>query len=153
MAKVSAAEMLRRLQTINKEWLHQKVTETVIDDQESLKKIKIDEFTHGLRPDGEKIGQYSKTDEGQMYADFKNQINPLAGFGNVDLLLTRRTANTLFIREFGKGYMFGMRDTHNLVGRYGVDILGLNQETFNQRQKDIYRYVLINDISKVLNKK
>lgn len=136
----------------NKQFLSQKVNEIVISDNDSLKRLKIDEFTHGLRPDGNIIGKYSMSDEGQAYADFKNQRNPLAGWGNVDLLLTRQTANSLFVRPFGKGYLFEMKDRYNLVGKYGKDILGLNQETFNQRQRDLYRYALMQDIQKILNK-
>jgi hypothetical protein len=41
-----------------------------------------------------------------------------------------------------------MNDQYNLVGKYGKDILGLNQETFEKRQADIYRYTLIYIIKK-----
>lgn len=124
--------------------------EIVLSDQKPLKEEKINEWEHGLRPDGNGIGTYSPTEMGYDYADFKNKINPLAGFGNVDLLLTRQTARTLYVHKASKkgSFIFGMNDTHNLIGRYGIDIMGLNQDWFDKRQNDIYRLTLVYNIKK-----
>lgn len=124
--------------------------EIVLSDQKALKEEKVSEFTKGEKPDGTKIGKYKDPE----YAYFKNQINPVAGFGNVDLLLTRQFTGRMFVKPYASGFIFDSTDpkTPNLL-RYGYEIMGLNQDWFNQRQKDIYRIVLLHDISKILNKK
>lgn len=119
--------------------------EIVLSDQKPLKEAKINEFEQGLRPNGERIGFYRDPE----YAIFKQQLNPKAD-GTVDLLLSRRTASTLFVYKGNKNgsYTFGMTDTHNLVPKYGRDILGINQDWFEKRQNDIYRLTLVFNIKK-----
>ena len=116
------------------------MAEIVLSDQKRLKEEKINEWEQGIRPDGDKIGTYRDAE----YAIFKDSINPIAN-GYVDLLLTRQTANSLFVHRANqpREFLFGMNDIYNLVGEYGLDILGLNQETFEKRQADIYRYTFI----------
>lgn len=123
----------------------------MLSDQKALKEKKVSEFTKGERPDGNKIGRYSDPE----YAYFKSQINPLAGFGNVDLLLTRQFTGKMFVKPYAAGYIFDTTDEKrgNLLGKYGIEIMGLNQDWFTQRQKDIYKNVLLFDISRILNKK
>ena len=120
----------------------------MLSDQEKLKEQKVNEWERGLRPDNKKIGEYRDPE----YKAFKQQFNPLAG-GYVDLLLTRQTSKTLFVRPYAGGFIFNMNDTHNLVGRYGFDILGLNQKWFDERQKNIYKQILSFKIGKILNKR
>jgi hypothetical protein len=117
----------------------------VLSDQKRLKEEKISEWEKGLRPNNELIGNYRDAE----YAIFKERLNPFAK-GHVDLLYTRQTANSLFVhRGTSNGlFTFGMNDRYNLIGRYGLDILGLNQETFDKRQNDIYKYTLIYTIKK-----
>jgi hypothetical protein len=118
----------------------------VISDNESLKDRKIDEFTKGERPDGKNIGIYKDAE----YAFFKQSINPIAN-GYVDLMLSRSFVGKMYVRPFTKGsYLFDSTDvkTGNLVGKYGLDIMGLNQDWFEKRQKDVYTFVLVNRIRK-----
>lgn len=80
-------------------------------------------------------------------------MNPLAGFGNVDLIYSGSFVSKLFLKSYSnnpRGYIFDSTDskTDNLVGKYGLDILGLNQEWFNKRQSEIYRYTLVYQIIK-----
>lgn len=119
--------------------------EIVLSDQKPLKNEKINEFESGLRPNGERIGFYRDPE----YAIFKQQLNPKAD-GTVDLLLSRRTASTLFVHKGNKNgsYTFGMTDTHNLVPKYGRDILGINEDWFKKRQNDVYRLTLVFNIKK-----
>jgi hypothetical protein len=51
--------------------------------------------------------------------------------------------------------MFNSTDnkTGSLIGRYGIDIMGLNQDWFNNRQRNIYKPVLDFEISRILNKR
>ena len=120
--------------------------EIVLSDNASLKDRKIDEFTKGERPDGKKIGKYKDAE----YAFFKQAINPMAN-GYVDLMLSRSFVGKMYVRPFTKGsYLFDSTDykTGNLVGKYGLDIMGLNQDWFEKRQKDVYTFVLVNRIRK-----
>ncbi len=122
----------------------------MLSDQDKLKEEKINEFTKGERPNGKKIGEYRNAE----YAIFKDNINPLAN-GYVDLLLTRQFSSKLFVRTFGSGFMFNSTDnkTGSLIGQYGIDIMGLNQDWFNNRQRNIYKPVLDFEISRILNKR
>lgn len=125
-----------------------------MSDQKNLKEEKHREFLYGERPDGTKIGRYSQSDEGQSYADFKYQRNPLAGFGNVDLLLTRSFFNSLFLQPYRRrAFIFKGNDvkTNDLIRKYGIDILGISQEYFDQRQSEIYRLVLVYNIKRYAN--
>lgn len=151
MTAISAKQMQMRLQQIaNKDWLQNQVNSIIQDDQQKLKEEKVNEFTKGERPNGNKIGEYRDPE----YAIFKSQINPTAN-GYVDLMLTRSFTNKMFLRKFGEGYIFNSTDvkTGNLIGKYGLDIMSINQDWFNQRQKNIYKYILLFDISRILNKK
>lgn len=116
----------------------------MLSDQKRLKEQKIDEFEHGLRPDGNIIGTYRDPD----YKDAKYYLNPTAR-GNVDLMFSRQTVRTLFVKKSRpSAFIFDWNDKYNLVGRYGLDILGINPEWFEKRQMEIYRYTLIFQINK-----
>jgi len=145
LKKMSPTEYFKRLQPLlNQSKLQEIVSGIVISDQKRLKEIKVDEWEHGLLPDGSKIGVYKDAE----YAIFKDAINPKAN-GYVDLLLTRKTAKSLFIKSYrNRLFGFGMNDRYNLVGKYGIDILGLSQETFDKRQSEIYRQTLVYIIKK-----
>lgn len=116
------------------------VAQIVLNDQKELKKAKIDEFERGELPDGNRIGYYRD----KNYREFKQTLNPLAS-GTVDLILTGRTVSTLFVRRSGspRAYIFGMNDRYNLIGKYGIDILGLNEQTFEQREARAYAPELV----------
>lgn len=120
------------------------VTEIVVSDQKELRELKENEFEFGLRPSFKKIGRY----QSQAYANYKSLLNPLAGKGNVDLIQTGAFVNSLFVKPFSKGYIFDSENEKKgrLIGKYGLDIMGLNQETFNKRQKDLYRFELTRTI-------
>lgn len=152
MTSISAAEMLRRLQPIaQKSWLENQVKEIVLSDNLALKKVKINEFEFGLRPNGKRIGEYANDN----YAHKKNMQNSLAGYGNVDLIQTGAFVNSMFVFKNTKGFLFDASNDKKgkLIEQYGLDIMGLNQKTFNKRQKYIYKIQLSEEISRILNKK
>ena len=120
-----------------------------MSDQKRIKEQKLNEFEYGLRPNGSIIGNYRD----EEYKIMKYFRNPNAG-GQVDLILTGRWSQSLKLKHYYKSaFLFDapLEQEYNLVGRYGLDILGINQDWFEQRQRDIYRYVLIQDIKKILN--
>jgi len=147
---ISAAEWIRRASKINQTVLHQKVTELVERDaNRELRKAKINEFEFGYRPSYKKIGNYRS----DSYAFIKNNQNPLAGYGYVDLIRTGATVNSLFpIRSGALGYKFDSGNDlwSTLTGRYGQDIQSLNQKTFNTIQRDIYAPDLVKYIKTLL---
>lgn len=121
----------------------------VMSDERRIKEEKLNEFEYGLRPNGSIIGNYRD----EEYKIMKYFRNPNAG-GQVDLILTGRWSQSLKLKPYYKSaFLFDapLEQEYNLVGRYGLDILGINQDWFEQRQRDIYRYVLIQDIKKILN--
>jgi len=116
------------------------------DKGRELRKAKINELEFGLRPDYKKIGNYRS----DSYAFTKNNLNPLAGFGNVDLMLTGAFANSLFPVKSTVGYMFDASDQKkgDLIAKYGMDIMGLSQKSFNKIQKEIYAPEIIRYVKK-----
>lgn len=120
----------------------------ILSDQETLKKEKINEFEKGLRPDNNRIGGYQSGE----YANLKNQMNPFAGFGNVDLIYSGSFVSKLFVRPYySRAFLFNSSDskTGNLIGKYGLDIMGINKEWFDKRQSEIYRLVLQQQIKQI----
>lgn len=123
------------------------LTKQIILADQSLKYEKVKEFEKGIRPDGSKIGDYRNSD----YAAFKQSINPKAG-GHVDLMLTGKFAGGMEQVAKGQGtFVFKSLDSKSemLQGRYGKDIMGLNQETFNEKQKNDYAPKLIKEIKRI----
>lgn len=111
------------------------MNEIILSDKK-LKEQKINEFTKGQLPDGSLIGNYKSAE----YAIDKYQMNPLAG-GHVDLILTRSFTNQLYVEKVQpRTYLFNSSDykTNSLIGKYSIDIMGLNQEYWNNRQKEVY---------------
>lgn len=116
------------------------------DKNRELRKAKINELEFGLMPDRSKIGSYASDD----YALFKNNLNGLAGFGNVDLILTGAWSNSLFPIKKGDGFIFDSSNEKNdgLLEKYGSGIASLNQNTFNKIQKLYYAPELVRYIKK-----
>ena len=106
------------------------------DKGQEIKKAKINELEQGKRHDGSPIGLYRNA----SYARYKNLLNPRAGLGRVDLILTGAFANSLFPVRRGKGtFSFDASNgkAPDLFAKYGEDNRGLNQEAFNDIQRDI----------------
>lgn len=117
-------------------------------DQAKLKEEKINEFKRGELPNKDIIGVYKNP----FYAKKKFSMNPLAG-GTVDLILTGSFTNKLFLETTNKGFIFDSSDnkTALLQQKYGTEIMGLNQDWFNDRQKQVYKDILMKEIKRVLN--
>lgn len=101
----------------------------IIPFQDDLINLKEAEFKRGERPNGSIIGVYRSP----AYSMFKQRQNPIAG-GDVDLILTGDFINSAFLKRPSSGvYIFGFRDykARSLFDKYGTDIAGLNQNTFN----------------------
>jgi len=116
----------------------------VLSDNQALKEQKINEFEFGQLPNGRKIGRYASED----YSEYKYLLNPLAGEGNVDLIVTGRFVNSFFVRNASTNgaFIFGAKDDNNLLGSYGKDILGINKRWWVNRQKEVYLKKLFAEI-------
>ena len=115
---------------MNLQSLQKIVQKEIVPFEDDLVDLKEAEFKRGDRPDGSPIGRYRSP----AYSLFKQRQNPLAG-GDVDLILTGAFINSAFFKSTEPGkYLFGFRDykTPDLFAKYGSDIAGLNQNTFNR---------------------
>lgn len=134
----SMREFQKRLQPlVDRRLLSDEVAKVVLRDEgRTLFKAKKNEFDFGYRPDYSKIGTYANPD----YAYRKNLLNGLAGRGYVDLQLTGAFVNSFFLTRKSNGvYLFDAANSKkdSLIQKYGSDIMGLNQDTFNDYQKQI----------------
>lgn len=79
-----------------------------------------------------KIGKY----KGKAYRNKKFNLNPLAGYGNVDLKLTGSLHREIKIYFFSKSFFFNSTDpkTEKVIGRYGgaEAVFGLNKKFTKQ---------------------
>lgn len=124
----------------------------MIKEESNLRNLKEDEFLRGERPDGSIIGIYRNLFYGQQ----KNRKNPLAGFLHVDLIDTGAFVNSSRLLKQQAGiYRFGFTDSKapDLLERYGRDIAGLSQETFNKFQIDIIKPRFVRKIKNSLGQR
>jgi hypothetical protein len=142
---ISPAEYQRRLKTVTQGWLEKTMIDMVTGD-DGLKELKRDELEMGLRPNGQIIGLYRFTE----YEIMKYRMNPKAR-GKVDLILTGSFVGGMYaIYRGSRKFLFNSKDKKKgqLVGKYGDDIMGLNQSKFDKRQKELYAPVLIFQIKR-----
>lgn len=123
-------------------------TQKIIQRDSDLIRAKVNEFERGENPDKSRIGYYSSP----AYRLFKRQLNPLAG-GSVDLILTGAFTGGLAVESLGnRRFIFDSSDdkTPFLVAKYGLDIMGINQQEWEKIQKDSIAPKLIKFIKQQL---
>lgn len=105
-----------------------------------------EQMKHGLRPDGSKIGEYALTE----YAELKYAMNPLAGFGNVDLKLTGAFQMNTQLNVIGEEMIIESLDSkaQELEEKYG-DVFGIGGEF---KEKYVTEYLQPVFIQKVKDK-
>lgn len=123
---------------LNQQHLKNLVNIEIINNEEKLVDVKKQQYLVGDIFSNGRKAKYSKKSrvvEGgtELYRDFKNKLNPKAGLGNVDLILSGSFINSFFLKEKGEGYIFEASDSKadDLLGRYGEDIFNLNNKAFN----------------------
>lgn len=123
------------------------VAEIVIQRLErQVKNAKIDELEQGLKPNGNIIGKYRNLEYGIM----KYNINPKAQ-GNVDLILTGSFSSKMFVVPTSRSkFTFLSNDdkSDSLQKKYGSEIMGLNQDTFDELLKREALPLFIQEIKK-----
>jgi len=147
----SAAEMLRRLQSVSKiTTLREMVYEHIKVNEDKLRDLKYDEYEQGDIFSNQTTRRYKQG----WYGNMKYEGNPRAG-GNVDLILTGNFINSFKINKPEQNkYLFGATDSkrNKLVGMYGIDIMGLNQDTFNSFQQNIIAPLFIKNLKEIINR-
>ena len=78
------------------------VAETFKNNEAFLIDANITNLKHGLRSNGERIGTYKN----DYYARKKNNLNPLAGLGSVDLILTGKFISGITIDFTNEAMIF-----------------------------------------------
>lgn len=120
MAGINA--LIRNLEAIDMEQVIGEALEQTIEQH----KIRLqNQMLHGEAKTG-KIGKYRSL----SYAARKVLINPLAGFGNVDLKLTGSFQDLIEIKVDGAGTNTTSADekAEELRHKYGDEIYGLNKQ-------------------------
>lgn len=119
----SINDMKRRFATAN---IRQVAEDSIYESRDEIKELQIDQLKHGLKKDGTPIGKYRNA----AYAARKNQQNPLAGFGNVDLILTGDLKNQIFVDVREDSFVIDSADekTGGLIKKYG-DPFGLTEDS------------------------
>ncbi len=122
---MTLAEKLASFQAL-RENLPVIIGECMLSEQEEIVRLNTDQMTEGLNADGEQIGEYHS----QSYALEKNQQNPKAGFGNVDLYREGNFQGRMYLIATQGEYEISSLDekTNKLIGKYGEDIFGLKPE-------------------------
>jgi len=149
----SAAEMLRRIKGLSQiNTLREMVAEQLVKEEDNLIELKKQQFLEGdIYGSNVKDTYFSST-----YASQKFLQNPLAGFGNVDLIKTGSFIESFQLLKPKEGkYLFGATDPKKgkLVKMYGLDIMGFNQQVFNKFQKDIIAPRFLKQLKKIINKR
>lgn len=100
----------------------------------------VDRWRHGKGVNGDVIGKYQNED----YAIFKHQQNPLAGFGNVDLMLNEDLKNGLFLEERSNMFIIKSRDKkyQMLANKYGEEEFGITTQQMTEIIAEIKQNVL-----------
>lgn len=125
------------------------VNEELIKEEHTLVMLKEQDFL-----EGDIYGTGAKdTYSSSVYSIFKKKLNPRAG-GHVDLIKTGAFIDSFKLNKpKGNSYLFGATDSkrNKLVSRYGIDIMGLNQNVFDKFQKEIIAPRFIMKIKERLN--
>lgn len=148
----SAAEMLRRLKSVNDiNVLQDMVYVDIKANDDIMRDLKEEEYEQGDIYSDKTTASYKV----EWYAKIKHEQNPRAGLGNVDLINYGDFINSFKIaKPKGNKYLFDATDKkkNKLINKYG-DIMGLKQQTFEDFQVVIIKPLFIDKLQKIINKK
>ena len=130
--------------------LRDMVREELIKEEDTLRMLKEQDFLEGdIYGNGAK-DTYASED----YSRYKMSLNPLAG-GFVDLIKTGAFIDSFKLNKPKENrYLFGATNSKRgeLVKKYGIDIMGLNQGVFDKFQKEIIAPRFVRKIKDILNR-
>lgn len=143
--------LLNSLQTETSESKLKQLISNVImmNSAEVLNMVK-GRLKYGESVNGGSIGTY-KSEE---YAVFKNKMNPLAGFGNVDLFLTGELTDNITTRRKGDRIEIISTDEKysKIAKKYGAYEFGLTDEQMHEFLQECYHIALESLINRTYGK-
>ncbi len=117
------AGMIRKLELLN---ISAEVVKILELHKEAIKAANKQQWKLGKKADSTQIGKYASV----KYGKAKFALNTLAGEGNIDLILTQKTINSLTVNISASTINFKLgSDEHNLETRFGSEILGLTDNS------------------------
>jgi len=127
------------------------IESTLMDQSRQYVKLQRDQLRHGLNSEGKRIGTYLN----EQYADMKHELNPLAGYGNVDLILEGGFSGDLFLDVRQTSFLVesGDEKSQSLQEKYDENgkVLGLEderKEEFVEYVRPIFVEAVAKDLSK-----
>ena len=148
----SAAEMLRRLQSINNiSLLRDIVYDEIIQNESILRDIKENELEQGNIYSNETTARYKNKE----YAQDKHEQNPRAGFGVVDLINSGNYIKSFKLKtpKLNKYKWTATDNKKNKISKKYGDVMSLNQETFDKFQIEIIKPRFVRKLQSIINKK
>lgn len=102
------------------------IPDAIVETKNELIEYQKSQMLHGLNAEGSKIGRYKNKD----YARKKANMNPLAGYWQVDLRYRGEFHRNMDVKFFTNSFQVFSRDEKYdmLTEKYGETIWGLNDE-------------------------
>jgi hypothetical protein len=121
MMAVTLSQLIRNLERMSVDSI---LSESVKNTDSDLLRLHSDQWKHGRSGDGDKIGKYKN----KAYRRKKFEMNPLAGYGNVDLELFGELKRQRRVEIFSDSYFIISLDdkAEKLTEKYGEDIWRLS---------------------------
>ena len=104
------------------------IADIIEDHKEEIVQLNRDQLNQGLLATGTKIRPGYRS---RKYAEAKNQINSLPGYGTPDLKLTGEFQRRMDLWRKGNKFYLDSRDdkVEGLAAKYGEEIFGLTNES------------------------
>lgn len=98
--------------------------DATVETADQLADLNTEQMHKGFNAEGDPIGEYRS----EIYAEEKHRMNPLPGFGRVDLRLTGAFYEGMYVRIEGDTIIEGSTDEKEeaLQKKYGKIIFGLS---------------------------
>lgn len=100
------------------------------EKRDTMAQLNVNQMMAGKNTLNEEIGEYAN----ELYAEVKNRMNPLPGFGVPDLKVTGDFHRGLYAEIKGDEIEYGSKDSKEgkLQGQYGSEIFGLSEDSKEQ---------------------
>jgi hypothetical protein len=132
------AGMIRKFESLD---AYSIAAEAADETKDNFVSLNAEQMHKGLDSEGEKIGEYRS----ELYAEQKHRINPLPGFGFVDLRLTGAFYEGMYMRVEGDSLLEGSEDekAEGLEEKYGKAIFGLSAPFSREYINEFLRPVFV----------
>lgn len=135
---MSIKEYVEHLKKADKAYINEQLLRIVQEDSTYAIDLNTSQLLSGIDSKGKKL----KTYRNKEYAAFKDNINPLPGFGTPDLKLTGSFQANMYLQfkaSVGWPVSFYSTDskTQKLVDQYGKSIFGLTQDNLKNFQQHV----------------